>query len=210
MHGSLPRRQIQSELGHQRVSCNSVFTHLCTSTCSSILPRSNFFYGPLGLFVLGTAALPSQSFASLGNEGTPDVATIAPFWAATKATTGDYTVEPGYERIPADWYNRPSPLSFLAIFAQVEELYVGAGSPPFGGNTGSPNSFVGLTVSDLGITDGVLANSSAAGIACLFYQILTDFIPLSLDDNLVLPLAEAAFGKAQLGDQFAQFDCPSL
>ncbi|SMR45458.1 unnamed protein product [Zymoseptoria tritici ST99CH_3D1] len=197
--------------------CNGDFTLECMGPYmrsrydQSLHTNGNFFNGPLFLFALGTAALPSQSFASYGNEGTPSVSTIAPFWAATRTSTGHYTVAPGTERLPSYWYNRPTSLSFPEIVGQVSDLYQAAGSPAFGGNTGKPDSFVGLEFPQGGIEGGVLKNSTPQGVACLFYQLVTDFIPLSLD-NQVLQLSKVSqiFAKSKLTSVFANFGCPAL
>lgn len=174
--------------------------------------HSNFFYSPLGLFAFGTATLPQESFASLGNQGTPDVGTIAPFWAVTPndSTNTTFTAHPGHERIPDNWYNRPTPLSFLEIFTETASLYAAGGFPAFGGNTGKPDSFVGLTWELGGIENGVLKDPSASGIACLLAQIVTDAVPLSLQDVLTLPAASSLWAKGKVAGLFEQFGCPAL
>jgi len=143
---------------------------------------SNFFYGPLGLFAFGTATLPQESFASLGSQGDPNVETIKYFWAVnrTSPTSTTWTAAPGTERIPPNWYNRPTALSLAEIFAETSQLYAEAGYPAFGGNTGKPDSFVGLTFDAGGIENGVLNDPSAEGIACLFQQVLVNGMLLRL------------------------------
>lgn len=147
--------------------------------------RSNFFFGPLGLFAFGTATLPQESFASYGNAGTPSVDTIQYFWSVNRSSSDPSTwvANPGHETIPPDWYNRPTALSFAEIFAETSQLYAEAGYPAFGGNVGKTDSFVGLDFEAGGIENGILKDPSAEGIACLFQQVLVDgkcfmFIPL--------------------------------
>ena len=174
----------------------------------------DFFFSPLGLFNFGTATLPQESFASLGNQGTPDVATIAPFWAVNQTNPGQhpsrFTAQPGHERLPKDWNNRPSPLSFLEIFLETSSLYAEAGFPAFGGNTGTPNSFVGLDFPAGGIEGGVLKNTTAAGIACLLYQVITVPTPSSLSGLLQIPLASKLFAVSKLGAIMGTLGCPVL
>lgn len=121
-----------------------------------------------------------------------------------------FTAHPGTERIPENWYNRPTTLSFLEIFEETASLYAAGGFPAFGGNTGKPNSFVGLTWDLGGIENGVLQDPSANGIACLFAQIVTDAVPLSLQDVLTLPTASTAWAKGKVAGLFEQFGCPAL
>lgn len=92
----------------------------------------------------------------------------------TSSTSDTWTAAPGTERIPPNWYNRPTALSFAEIFAETSQLYAEAGYPAFGGNTGKTNSFVGLTFDPAGIENGILKDPSAEGIACLFQQVLVD------------------------------------
>jgi hypothetical protein len=178
---------------------------------SNTTHHSNFFFGPLGLFAFGTATLPQESFASLGNQGSPSVTTIAPFWAVNRTTsTSAFTAYPGTERIPPNWYNRPTPLSFLEIFAETSQLYAEAGFPAFGGNAGKVGSFVGLTWEAGGIENGVLRDPSAEGIACLFQQVLADAVPSSLQDVVEIGPVARAFAKTKLGGLFEELGCPAL
>lgn len=142
----------------------------------ALTQSSNFFFGPLGLFAFGTATLPQESFASYGNAGTPSVDTIQYFWAVDRSSSDSstWTANPGHERIPPNWYNRPTALSFAEIFAETSLLYAEAGYPAFGGNVGKTNSFVGLDFEAAGIENGILKDPSAEGIACLFQQVLVD------------------------------------
>jgi hypothetical protein len=205
---------MRSRYDQSRSTNGYVSTPFISSHANTNEPNSNFYNGPIFFFALGTAALPSQSFASYGDQGTPDVATIAPFWAANSTTglpSGPYTVAPGTERIPSNWYNRPSALSLPRIIDQVFDLYAAAGFPAFGGNTGAPDTFVGLEFPQGGIVDGKLQNSTPQGVACLLYQITTNFVPLSLDNQVLqLPKLTQLFAKSKLTSAFANFGCPQL
>lgn len=181
----------------------------------SITTNGNFFASPLLLFNFGTATLPQESFASKGNQGTPDIDTMAPFWAVTQTHAGPspnyaYSAQPGTERLPSNWYNRPTALSFPEILAETFQLYSEAGFPSFGGNTGAPNTFVGLNWPAGGISNGKLTNATPSGIACLLYQALTDVLPTSLENVLTQNPVAVLFAQTKLASIIGQFGCPAL
>ncbi|KAK5123917.1 hypothetical protein LTR85_002114 [Meristemomyces frigidus] len=89
--------------------------------------------------------------------------------------------ERGQERVPEAWYRRPSTNQYTAndVF---EDVAIGYAAYPntlrFGGNTGKPNSFVGLDVANL--TGGVYnAEDLTQGnnLACFSYSLLEQGIP---------------------------------
>ncbi|KAF2725839.1 Cloroperoxidase [Polychaeton citri CBS 116435] len=99
---------------------------------------------------------------------------------------GSFKWQRGQERVPENWYRRPSttPYSAADVFLDVGIGY--AAYPKtlkFGGNTGKPNTFVGLDVAD--ITGGVfnaLTLTQGNNLACFSFSLLEQAIPDFLND----------------------------
>lgn len=79
---------------------------------------------------------------------------------------------------------------------------------PLGGNTGKPNTFVGLNYPGF-VENGVLTNASPNGVACLLYQTLTVGIPTNLLQTIEASAAGKAFAKKMLGSMFTGLGCPT-
>lgn len=168
---------------------------------------SNFFNGPFAFFVSGTSLLPLGSFANF-KSGTPDPAVKyqASFWGVSKDSSGNWQYNRN-ETIPDDWYNRPDAYAFPLIVSQIFAQYA-ANPNPLGGNSGKPNTFVGLNYPGF-VENGTLVNASPSGIACLFYQTLTVGIPTSLVQTIAGSTVGKAFAKKMLGSMFTGFGCPT-
>ena len=115
--------------------------------------------------------------------GILDKETLKSFFAITEASDGTLTWQPGYERIPDNWYRRPlgavneySPVSFAQDLLQIAAVVPEAVS--VGGNTGTVNSFAGA---DLGnITGGAYQTSDLTNptkFVCFFYQLTLAIVP---------------------------------
>ncbi|KAF2755744.1 hypothetical protein EJ05DRAFT_540403 [Pseudovirgaria hyperparasitica] len=96
-------------------------------------------------------------------------------------TPGNFVWERGQERVPPDWYRRPSTNPYTAADV-FEDVAIGYAAYPntlkFGGNTGKPNTFTGLNVADL--SGGVFnARDLFVGnnLACFSYSVLQQGIP---------------------------------
>ncbi|XP_072153654.1 uncharacterized protein [Bemisia tabaci] len=88
------------------------------------------------------------------------------------------TYRVGYERIPDNWYKRPTPYDFDSV---VPDLAAFSAQHPeavkFGGNIGEPNSFVGIDLKDL--TGGALKTEDLLkgdNLLCLLYRLSTDVV----------------------------------
>ena len=170
--------------------------------------NSNFFNGFITFFVYGTSLLPLNSFANfVTGAPVPTVSDIATFWGATQRSDGSWYYTRN-EQFPANWYNRPDAYHFSTIVSQIFAQY-GAYPSPLGGNTGKPNTFVGLNYPGL-VQNGALQNATPQGIACLLYQAVTIGLPTSLTQALQLTAAQSAFAVGKLGSLFAGFGCPAL
>ncbi|TVY73471.1 Aromatic peroxygenase [Lachnellula suecica] len=101
---------------------------------------------------------------------------------------GNFTWIRGQERVPEQWYRRPTSDQNTApdVFVDVGIGYAAyPNTLKFGGNTGTPNSFVGLDVANL--TGGVYNAAdlfNGDNLACFSYNILQEGIPDFLSDIL--------------------------
>lgn len=155
----------------------------------------------------GTSLLPLNSFANF-QSGSPDasVATIASFWGVTKQSDGSWVYKRN-EKLPKNWYNRPDAYHFNTIVNQIFAQYQQYPSA-LGGNTGAPDTFVGLNYPGF-IQNGTLENSSPQGIACLFYQLATVALPTSLLQTLQVALGRSQYATNKLSGIFAKLGCPT-
>ncbi|GIZ46056.1 hypothetical protein CKM354_000919600 [Cercospora kikuchii] len=127
---------------------------------------------------------------------------------------GSFVHTPGNERIPENWYKRPSSQPMNTVDTNVDTV-INNGMYPgiirFGGNTGTVNSFVGVDTGDL--TSGAFNGASLLegnNLSCFFLQAsqagLADAI-----DPLLQPIGQIQnFLNAQLGPQISALGCPPL
>ena len=115
--------------------------------------------------------------------GILDKETLKSFFAITEASDGTLSWQPGYERIPDNWYRRPlgivneySPESFAQDFLQMAAAVPEAAS--VGGNTGTVNSFTGVDLGD--ITGGAYRTTDLLNptkFVSNFYQLTLALVP---------------------------------
>lgn len=127
-------------------------------------------------------ALMSNHSAEYPN-GILDKETLKSFFAITEAADGTLSWQPGYERIPDNWYRRPlgvvneySPASFAQDLVQMAAVV--PESIAVGGNTGTVNSFAGANLGD--ITSGAYQSSDLLNptkFVCYFYQLTLAVVP---------------------------------
>ena len=85
-------------------------------------------------------------------EGFLDRNTLKSFYAMTGSDDSNLTYTPGAERIPENWYKRAPDDLYEAPFSAADILTVVGQHPELaalGGNTGTVNSFTGLSVTNL-------------------------------------------------------------
>ncbi|KAI7541530.1 Cloroperoxidase [Hortaea werneckii] len=165
----------------------------------SVAWNGNFYFGPKSLLLFGAASFLYELFPSLGELGKPD------------QTTMDYFFKK--EQLPPNWYSRVDPYTIpdvaIEIFAQYQ------GHPvAFGGNTGKPNSFVGIGEFGPSIS-GNMFKGDAAGVACLLYQVATENAPSALGGGSTVPPQSLQFAASKLNPLFGNstsklgsFGCP--
>lgn len=143
------------------------------------------------------AALMSNHSAAFPN-GILDKETLKSFFAITERPDGSLTWQPGYERIPNNWYRRPlgpeneySPQSFNLDLIKIAEKVPQAVS--VGGNTGSVNSYAAVNLGDL--TGGAYQTTDLLNppqFVCYFYQLTLAIVPDFLRSRALGTLLAAA------------------
>ncbi|KAL8799485.1 MAG: hypothetical protein Q9182_005853 [Xanthomendoza sp. 2 TL-2023] len=108
-------------------------------------------------------------------EGYLDKETFKSFFAVT-GERGNFKYQPGYERIPDNWYKRAIGHEFTTVDFILGVLEFGLRDPRLlsvGGNTGTPNSFTGIDVTAL--TKGVFNGATLAqgsNLQCFIFQLI--------------------------------------
>lgn len=167
---------------------NVLITHLKTVFDDSKTKNPYFFFGPFSGLAVANAAhtfipsLMSNHSAEYPN-GLLDKETLKSFFAITEAADGTLSWQPGWERIPDNWYRRPlgtvneySPASFALDLVKIAAAVPEAVS--VGGNTGKVNTFTGVDLGD--ITGGAYHTTDLTNpkkFVCYFYQITLALVP---------------------------------
>lgn len=135
--------------------------------------------------------------------GILDKETLKSFFAITEHADGSLTWQPGYERIPDNWYRRPlgaqneyTPNSFALDLIKIAQTVPQAVS--VGGNTGTTNSFTGVDLGD--ITGGVYHTQDLLDpqkFVCFFYQLSLTIVPDILRSRALGTVLETALNLLQ-------------
>jgi hypothetical protein len=127
---------------------------------------------------------------------------------------GNFKWLPGQERVPEDWYRRPSYAPYEAQDV-VGDVALGYLAYPktlkFGGNTGKVNTFTGLNVADL--SGGLLSAETlftGDNFACFSFQLLQQAIPDFLNNilNDLAPVTKLV--NSAIGPVVGGLSCPAL
>ncbi|KAF2122406.1 Chloroperoxidase [Lophiotrema nucula] len=120
---------------------------------------------------------------------------------------------PGQERIPDNWYRRPSSNPYDAARAGADVAILATRFPDvvrFGGNTGTPNSFVGIDVGD--VTGGVYnAQTLLQGnnALCFAFQAAKQAVPSALEGySVITPILTLV--NNNINPVLSQLACPAL
>jgi hypothetical protein len=145
--------------------------------------------------------------------GTLTKETLMSFFSVT-GTPGNLVWKPGYERIPENWYRRPT-LDAHNIPEVLVDLFADNAAYPgiirIGGNTGTVNSFAGVSLGNL--TGGIFELETLAegnNAACFLLQASLAGLPDAADPLLgavgsILNWALSKFKPLQ-----DKFGCPQL
>jgi hypothetical protein len=184
----------------------------------SIAENPYFWYGPFTGMAVSQAAhtfiYRFMSNKSAENpEGVLNQDVLKSFYAIT-GESGNFTYNPGQERIPENWYKRAIGDEYTILFLETDTLYFASQYPnvlTIGGNTGTVNTFTPLNFEDL--TGGVFnATTLLEGnnLACFVYQAAS----LAAPDILKGLYADITKPLAMLNDAtnnaLAGLSCPQL
>ncbi|EMF09816.1 Cloroperoxidase [Sphaerulina musiva SO2202] len=170
----------------------------------SLNENGNFYFGPKSVLLFGAASFLYELFPSFGGFGTPDQTTMDFFFIK--------------EQLPPNWFSRVDPYTIPLIAAEIAAQYF-LHPVAFGGNTGKPNTFVGVGTQGPYISNNTIPGSPA-GVACLLYQIATENIPSAIGGggaaNDAIPASSLNFMRNTLNPLFtnsslsgaAAFGCP--
>ncbi|GAM90122.1 hypothetical protein ANO11243_081620 [Dothideomycetidae sp. 11243] len=184
----------------------------------SISNNPNFFYGPFtGVLVTPAAYTFIYRFMSNKSEAYPegklDGEVLKSFFAIT-GNDGNFKYNPGYEKIPDNWYTRNAADPYTIPYLEADALDAGLQHPEFlipGGNTGTNNSYLGVNPSDLSggvINAGNLLTGDNA--FCLAYQATVESLPDMLSGLVSSVAADVAKLTASFNSAFGSLSCPKI
>lgn len=110
------------------------------------------------------------------------------------------------ERIPNNWYSRAQPYTIPLVTAEITYQY-NKYPVAFGGNTGRPNSFVGIGGFGQYFTNSMFTGN-AAGVQCLLYQFATENVPSAVGSLSTIPIANLQWAASKLNPVYANSGCP--
>jgi hypothetical protein len=120
----------------------------------------------------------------------------------------------GQERVPENWYRRPTSNQYTANDV-AEDVGIGYAAYPgtlkIGGNTGTPNSFVGVSVEDL--SGGVFnAQNLFTGdnFACFAFSLAQQGVPSFLKGPLSSINKALALVEQYISPITSALNCPEL
>ncbi|KAF2639232.1 hypothetical protein P280DRAFT_454391 [Massarina eburnea CBS 473.64] len=174
-----------------------------------------FFIGAASGIVAPAAGQFIVNFFSNHSQESPNgylnKATLKSFFGVT-GNDNNLVYKFGTERIPLNWYRRHPDRAYGVANLAADLAIIGAKYPEvfsFGGNTGQPNTFTGVDVSDL--TDGVFnAKTLFQGnnLACFLFQVQQTQIVARLDVLGLQPLLDTL--KGFLSPILKPLACPQL
>ncbi|CAN9081888.1 unnamed protein product [Alternaria alternata] len=143
-------------LGPNGIDLSVIFPFRVERTKQSIATNGHFFAGPLTHLAVNSAAFyfTYRFFANHSAEypeGYLDVNTLKSFEGIT-GEQGNYKWASGQERIPENWYRRAIGDDYGILGLDLDAVDAITKYPELvrvGGNTGQPNTFVGVDVDDL-------------------------------------------------------------
>ncbi|KUJ15136.1 Cloroperoxidase [Mollisia scopiformis] len=184
----------------------------------SIAENPHFWYGPFtGMAVSQAAHTFIYRFMSNKSaeypEGVLNQDVLKSFFAIT-GESGNFTYNPGQERIPENWYKRAIGDEYSILFLETDTLYFASQYPnvlTVGGNTGTVNSFTPLNFDDL--TGGVFNATTLLednNLACFVYQAAALAAPDILKGLYADITAPLAMLNNATNNALAGLNCPQL
>jgi len=191
--------------------------HSDYNTRWSIMNNPYYFSAPFAGLVAPAAHNFVINFMSNHSAETPggtlDRETLKSFFAVS-GEPGSFTINRGQERVPLNWYRRPS-TSQHTIPEVFNDLGVNNRAYPgivkFGGNTGTTNSFTGIDTGDLtgGVFNGASLLEGNNG-ACFLYQAALAGMPSAAVPALGELGSVLGWALDQFGPAMKALECPQL
>ncbi|KAF2208184.1 hypothetical protein CERZMDRAFT_87914 [Cercospora zeae-maydis SCOH1-5] len=201
-----------SGLTHDKVASQAYYT-----AQYSLLNNPYYFSAPFSGLVAPDAHnfvvhfMSNRSQENMG--GILNTEVLKSFFSVT-GEPGSFVHTPGHERVPDNWYKRPTSQPMNTVDTNVDTVINNQMYPGiirFGGNTGTVNSFVGVDTGDL--TSGVFNGDSLLegnNLSCFFLQASQAGLS-DAADPLLQPIGQIQrFLNAQLGPQIKALGCPQL
>ncbi|CAE6528457.1 unnamed protein product [Rhizoctonia solani] len=183
---------------------------------TSLSKNPNFFYGPFSGLIASPAAhifitrLMSNHSAE-APDGILNHETLKSFFGVS-GSSANLTYQNGYERIPENWYRRPT--DYILPSFDLDLVGMGLEHPEFlsiGGNTGKVNSFAGV---DLGEITGGVYNSAKLlegnNLVCFAFQAAQQAIPDVLKGILGDLTTALRLWTTQVTPILSGLGCPEL
>jgi hypothetical protein len=136
------------------------------------------------------------------------------FFAVTVDAQGKFIHTPGHERIPENWFKRPTANAYTLAQTAADIItnnLMYPGIIRIGGNTGTTDSFAGVDLKDL--TGGVFNLATLAdgnNGACFLLQASLLGIPNILDPLLGVVGTLLGWARQRLGPLNSKLGCPEL
>ncbi|KAL1795540.1 hypothetical protein ACET3X_005764 [Alternaria dauci] len=195
---------------HQAGNSYKTVTRAIDSTFRSG-PILIFFNGPFSGILVQPAAY-AFIFRFMANHTAENPTGVLPHdviqsWFGIQGTNGNYNAVQGGERILENWYRRALEYPYDTPYFLADVVNAARLHPKFldiGGNTGTPNSFVGVDVADL--SGGVFNSASLLegnNLGCFVYQTSSQAKP----DILIGPLTALT---SIVGRLVGQLGCPQM
>ncbi|CAE6528452.1 unnamed protein product, partial [Rhizoctonia solani] len=160
-----------------------IIQHRAARRQTSVSTNPHFFNGPFsGFIALPAACSFITRFMSNHSAETPEGVLnheVLKSFYGVSGSGSNLVYQPGYERIPDNWYKRP--IDYSIPLYTVDLLYAGLKHPEFlsiGGNTGKVNSFAGVNIGD--ITGGVYNSVNLLegnNLVCFAFQAAQQAMP---------------------------------
>ncbi|CCF36009.1 oxidase [Colletotrichum higginsianum] len=182
----------------------------------TIATNPNFYYGPFTGMIARNAGyfFACRLLANYSSEnptGLLNKQTLKSFFAV-EGEEGSFTYNPGWERIPENWYRTPVDYGLVQLNLDLVALitkYPQMGS--IGGNMGKVNSFAGVDLSDL--TGGVLNLAKLLegnNLLCFVFEVLKTASPNSLSTVFAIIEKPLALVTDALSAAVLSLACPAF
>ncbi|KAJ1307950.1 hypothetical protein OPQ81_002027 [Rhizoctonia solani] len=183
---------------------------------TSVSENPNFFYGPFSGLTASAAAhvfiTRLMSNHSIDNPGGVLNHEVLKDFFGVSGRSANLTYQVGYERIPENWYRRPT--DYMIPDFELDLVTAGLKHPELlsiGGNTGKVNSFAGVNVGD--ITGGVYNSANLLqgnNLVCFSFQAAQQAIPDVLKGVLGDLTAALGLWNEKITPILSSLGCPKL